>query len=64
MKNKNLTLHLIVFFVLILIGYTIGYLINTKNSILYGVITAWVVGEIGFLFYLALTEKPVSKHKK
>jgi len=64
MKRNNTYLHLLVFFALLLIGYTIGYLIGTEKAILYGVVIAWVIGEIAFLFYLVLTEKPDLKTKK
>ncbi len=41
-EKSEIGKHLLIFFLALVMGYTIGYFISTENSKLYGVVTAWI----------------------
>ena len=55
-KSDNIGKHLLIVFVILIIGYTIGYFIGTENSILYGVVIAGLLAEFGFVIHHEITK--------
>lgn len=55
-ETSKLGKRILILFVMVLIGYIVGYLIDTQNSILYGVVIAALLVEFWVLIETALTK--------
>ena len=53
-KIGTLEKHLIIVFIMLIIGITIGYFINTENSITYSVVIALLLAEFGAIIHDAI----------